>query len=59
MWRFQRKIWKRKSILTKILCSLNGKRDKHRDYSNQNTNTLQQIINDILMIQKNIENVKF
>ena len=32
---------------------------KHRNYSNQNPNTLRQIINDILMIHKNVENVKF
>ena len=35
------------------------KRYKHRNYSNQNPNTLRQIINDILMIQKNFEKVKF
>ena len=59
MWRFQQKIWKRKSISKKVLRSSNRNRNKHRTYSNEDTNTLRKIINDILMIHKNVENVKF
>ena len=44
---------------TTVLCSFNWKDNKHRTKPSQNPNTLQQIINDILMIQKNIEKVKF
>lgn len=37
---FKKKIWKRKGISKKVLCSHNRKRNKHRTNTNQNTNTL-------------------
>ena len=40
MWRFRKKIWKRKSISKKVLRSPNRKTNKHRTYSNEDTNTL-------------------
>lgn len=37
---FGKKIWKRKSISKKVLCPLNRNSNKHRTYSNEDTNTL-------------------